>query len=177
MRKLIGPGIILAVGVAYFILHRSEPVPEAVPVSAEEAVKPQAKSSPAAEPVKSAAVPERAVKSNEPKSVREITPSREEMARQVEADPHVTPEALLKFSVSLSEKQEQALKSEETAKSFLSEMESCALEQKGRYSIQALCLLNAKRMEKVYPSLSGDYRRLEQLTDPKVVTIMKGMAL
>src|SRR5262249_30351475 len=109
----------------------------------------------------------------------EITPSGEDLRREVADNPHTTPIGLVRFSVELYEKQTEALKSEETAHTFFSELENCALgpEQKGLHNVQALCLLNAKRLQKAYPSLAREYDRLESQAEPDAVRLMSDMRL
>lgn len=111
--------------------------------------------------------------------LKEKIPPAEALREQVAKNPHGTPAALTGFSIALGEKMDAAQKSEAEAKAFFNELEDCTLgrEQQGRHSIQALCLLNAKRLGHAFPSLARDYEELERRSDPRTVDIIHGMSL
>jgi hypothetical protein len=106
--------------------------------------------------------------------LREIMPSKEQLRREVEADPHETPRALLDFSVSLFDREVLGLQSEDKARALLSELETCTLgpEQKGMHSLQAICLMTARRLKNTYPGLASHYDQLEHQADPQAVRLM-----
>src|SRR5665213_1288724 len=95
------------------------------------------------------------------KPLSALVPDKKTVREEVERDPHSTPPSLLKFSVELNHKQIAALLSEDRATAFLTELKTCALEKESLNSVQALCLLNAKRLAKSYPALQNEYQSLE----------------
>jgi hypothetical protein len=111
--------------------------------------------------------------------LKEKIPSGDTMREQVSKNPHGTPTALTGFSIALGEKMEAAQKSEPEAKALFQELQDCTLgtEQQGRHSIQALCLLNAKRLGQSFPALARDYEDLERRSDPRTVDLIHGMSL
>lgn len=109
----------------------------------------------------------------------EKIPPADKILDQVKKDPHATPPALVQFSLDLGDKMDAAQNSEPKARALFQELEDCTLggAQQGRNSIQALCLLNAKRLGNTFPSLARDYEQLERRSDPRTVDMIHGMAL
>jgi hypothetical protein len=60
---------------------------------------------------------------------------------------------------------------------LIGELRTCALDHNGAQSVQALCLLNAKRLAQQYSGLEVDYHSLEGQADPRVVKIMSSLPL
>jgi hypothetical protein len=108
------------------------------------------------------------------RSVRQEAPSREEIRQAVMANPHATPPPLIAFSVAVGRKMALGLQSEDKALLLFSELEECALgaDLKGSRSVQAVCILNAKRLRTKYPVLASRYEGLEQQADPSAVKMM-----
>lgn len=111
------------------------------------------------------------------KTIKELAPTVESVRDEVAGDPHVTPKAILDFSIALGQKMEQAEVSEDAARKFFSELEECVLTegQTTAHSVQALCLLNAKRLAKKYSTLQTNLERLEVKAHPEAVRLTKGM--
>jgi hypothetical protein len=118
-----------------------------------------------------------ALSSAAPKPLAQITPKTAEVRAAIAADPHTTPELLIKFSIRLFERVKEAAKSEQAATSFFGELQTCALEKETVESVQAYCLLNAKRLAKSYPALSNEYHRLESQSDPRALRLMNDLPL
>ena len=109
--------------------------------------------------------------------VAALMPSKEALRADVGLDPHVTPKALLKFSVDVYNKMAVAKANETAAKDLIAELKTCALDRDGAHSVQALCLLNAKRLANQYPGFAADYHSLEGQADPQVLKIMSSLPL
>jgi hypothetical protein len=129
-----------------------------------------------------AAVPAEPTRSTRPapapqasKTVRQEAPSLERVRQAVVDNPHVTPLPLIEFSVSIGRKMEVALESEDKARSLFAEFEECALgaDLKGSQTVQALCILNAKRLSARYSDLADRYQDLEKRSDPAAVRLMQ----
>src|SRR5689334_1896826 len=105
VRALVVVALIIAVGSAYYY-SRSAESEQPVAAQTAPALQQETKSEPIepSKPAKAAGAPVTTTIPGTPaptppptsKTVREITPTREELKRQVTADPHETPEALLK---------------------------------------------------------------------------------
>jgi hypothetical protein len=108
--------------------------------------------------------------------VAKLIPSTAKVRSQVEKDPHTTPEAVVSFSLGLGERLDQ-LKSEDEARGFMKELDSCVTGQVQETvtSARTLCLLNAKKVARKYPSLESEYTNLEGRADPNVKSALELM--
>jgi hypothetical protein len=109
--------------------------------------------------------------------VADLAPSTEELRREVEQDVHATPEAMVKFSVLLMEREKAAAENDNSAREFFAELQACALNSQSSAAVQALCLLNAKRLAQARPSLNSEYDALERRSNPKAAGLMKDLPL
>lgn len=107
--------------------------------------------------------------------VTKLAPSLQALRQQVSSNPHDTPQALVEFSVALSEKMRLAFDSEPEAGRLMGEFEECALgpDLKGNSSVQALCILNARRLQLKYTSLASRYQEIQTRSDPRARELMQ----
>jgi hypothetical protein len=98
-------------------------------------------------------------------------PSLEEQRREVEKNPHVTPLSLLRFSDAVQSRIEQQATTDQGAARVFTELEDCvaAPKDKDAHSVQALCLLNARRLSKAHPELAGRYASLRTRAQSEVL--------
>lgn len=111
------------------------------------------------------------------RTVRELAPSREDLRQEVAKNPHDTPVSLLSFSAGLYERTAAALQDPAAAETLFEELQDCVTgtDQKGKTSVQAICMLNARRLHEKHESLSRRYENLERQADPKILDLMQGL--
>jgi hypothetical protein len=96
-------------------------------------------------------------------------PNRETIRAEVEKNPHETPPSLLKFSIELGRQFKIAMLSEKNARSFFKKLEECVTDPtlQGADSSQALCLRDAQRLARAFPSLQGLFNNLSDEASPQ----------
>lgn len=101
--------------------------------------------------------------------VAKLIPRAEDVRAEVAKNPHGTPEALVRLSVSLGDRLD-ALKSESDASGFLDELDECVTKSSVPTTSDAktLCLLNAKRVGEKFPALESKFANLEKRAPEKV---------
>ncbi len=95
------------------------------------------------------------------------TPTKEDIRKQVQANPHITPMALVEFSVQISDKMELAMASAESAKVLFAELDACATNKVEATAIQAICIVNARRIHNKFPET--DFKKLIRNANPESV--------
>ncbi len=100
-------------------------------------------------------------------------PSRDQLRKEIKANPHRTPQAVLEFASTLAPKMALALKSEGAGHRFFEELQRCVLSQAHQSSavIRAICLSNAGLLGKNYSSLQVSYQVLLEKADPESVRL------
>lgn len=101
----------------------------------------------------------------------EELPSLESYRAEAQANPHETPESIVRFSFLLTQKSE-SLKSESDAYAFFNELEDCMSSKEAPTSALALCLRHAQTVSAKYKALGGKYERLETSAPRKVREII-----
>ena len=137
------------------------PAPDAsAPVAAP--VSPEASPSSPAPFAKVTAVPE--------KSVVDLAPTLEQVRADAEKNPHVTPSAVIGFSADLAPRLESATKSPAAAERFLDELKECLEGKKlsGMKTLQALCLVNLRRLADKVPAVRERAQGVAKRADPEV---------
>ncbi len=110
-----------------------------------------------------------------PRPVIELMPSREALRAAVTANPHSPPEIMIRFTLELYAKQQEAMKSQSNAESFFRELEGCVADRNGTEQAQALCLINAKRVQEKYSSLRRDFERMQSQANPGALRLMRAL--
>jgi hypothetical protein len=183
-RVVVVLGVLVVGGLAWWIWWRAQvPKPTQAPEQQVETTFP-----PQSEPSSTnlsnnnavpSAAPSENVESQVPvqdtKPVRELAPTRDAVRKQVAANPHVTPPALIQFGVELYKRREQALKSEPEARKFFQELEACVGNKDSAYNAQGVCLVNAHYTKEKYPSLSGQFDQLEKSATPEARKFLSGV--
>jgi hypothetical protein len=91
---------------------------------------------------------------------RELAPPQlAQMKQDIAADPHATPASMIRFAQELGGRLEGAMKSEQAARAFVSEMSACV---KGNYpsSVQALCLVSVRALADEKPAMKAEYKNV-----------------
>lgn len=101
--------------------------------------------------------------------VAKLIPRAEDVRAEVAKNPHGTPEALVRLSVSLGDRLD-ALKTESEASGFLDELDECVMKPAVATTsdVKTLCLLNAKRVGEKFPVLESKFAGLEKRAPEKV---------
>lgn len=94
-------------------------------------------------------------------------PNKEKIREQVKQNPHSAPAEHLNFSIELSDKMDIAMTNENAAKVLFNELEKCVADKDGYKASQALCIINAKRINEKYPST--DIKGLLKKANPNVL--------
>lgn len=104
---------------------------------------------------------------------RLAVPSRDQLRKEVKANPHRTPQSILEFASTLAPKMALALKSEGAGHKFFEELQRCVLNHAHQSSvvIRAICLSNAGLLGKNYSSLQVSYQVLLEKADPESVRL------
>jgi len=87
--------------------------------------------------------------------VDELAPSREQVAREVSENPHVTPPSLIAFAKALAPKMEGALQNEDQGRALHEELEQCVEDQTRPAAVRGVCLKNVERLEAKYSDLAA----------------------
>jgi hypothetical protein len=104
-----------------------------------------------------------------------VLPNPRDIRAQAAQDPEAPSSLVIQFSLELSKKLQIALQSEENAQAFFPQLQACALElgKDNSASARVLCLNDAHKLAKKYPSLRPDYETLENRADPHTVKMRK----
>ncbi len=107
---------------------------------------------------------------NAAKPVTALAPTLEKMRDEVTKNPHVPPPSLVAFSVALAPRLDEALKWPGKAEEFYGELRDCVEgpSQRGAKSIQALCLINLRRLGDKIPALRERARATWERADPEL---------
>jgi len=102
-------------------------------------------------------------------------PTVEDIRAQALNDPEATPPSIIRFAAALDEKMKVANSSEENARKFFTELESCVLNSHNKVaeSAKTLCLSEADALSKRYPGLHSAYQNLEDRADARVIQFKK----
>lgn len=101
-------------------------------------------------------------------------PSKAVLAAEVKSDVHATPPSLLAFADRLANLMENAFVSKQAAQAAFVELSECAKSQNKELSrtIQSLCLANAERLSKKYPSqFANSFTNLVNELSPDLLTL------
>jgi hypothetical protein len=109
------------------------------------------------------------------KPVASLIPSNEKLRAEVEKNPHVTPQALLRFGLDLGQRLDEAVKSSEASEKFMRELDECVVGNRDGQasSTRALCLLNARHLAEARPEFKNDYLTLEAKASREIVELSK----
>lgn len=98
-----------------------------------------------------------------------------DVRKELEQNPHGTPESVHTFGLKIYKRMQLAYKSPQAGAAVFNELKECvrAKPETAITSIQSLCLLNAKRLAARFPTLlSSDYVSLQQTAASEVVQVM-----
>ncbi|MEO5969077.1 MAG: hypothetical protein ABIQ95_04050, partial [Bdellovibrionia bacterium] len=100
-------------------------------------------------------------------------PGLDQVRKEVQANPHLTPGSILEFASHLGSKMELALKSEEQGNLVFKELEDCTLNtiDYSPVSIRAVCLSNANVLGQRYSSLQLKYQALLGKADSESIRL------
>jgi hypothetical protein len=170
--------LIVAIGVALYLFRENKsPVhDEAAPISVPDEAQPAGDSlTPSIETAperpadnsKISATPE--PYASKPR-LNQVIPTLEEIRNEVTEDPHNTPKSLIGFSIDIGERM-RSVKNESEATDLFREFEDCLFHKSNSsaQSIQALCLLNARRLSDQYKDLKNSYVALATRADRRVL--------
>lgn len=104
-----------------------------------------------------------------PQPVAKLIPPLEKERSEVAKDPHGTPQSITKFSLELGERLD-AVNNDDEAASLMDELDQCVTktERKASTSVKTLCLLNAKKLAKKFPSMDAKFANLEERADSDI---------
>lgn len=155
--KKLWPFVLIALCFVAFILWQKTPTPP----SSEEPVGKILGAPPAIleAPVTTNSVTSTAV----PLSIKKletVIPSTQKIRDEVAKDPHDLPPSLRSFAMEMATHMEEALRDEEKAKEFFTELQECSSEAKDHYpSVRISCALNGLRLVEKYPKSLGVTRQ------------------
>lgn len=99
-----------------------------------------------------------------------LLPLNTELRQEVARNPHQTPPSLLRFGADVGKRLSQAKKSETEASRFLTELSECGTSELGAQmpvQVQAMCLITASQLGKVWPTLHSRVEEILKSSDPK----------
>ena len=101
--------------------------------------------------------------------IAKVLPKLEIVRAEVAENPHVTPRAVIDFSLSLGDRM-KAVHSEKDAALLLEELDTCATNpvHPTTQSIKSLCYISAERLAAKYPTLQSRLAHLASRTNEQV---------
>lgn len=100
-----------------------------------------------------------------------VFPQLTALREEVKKDPHSTPPVLLKFADQMATAMDEAKKGESEGTALFKKLQTC-IAQDAPIAARGLCLENAKRLSKMYPSLEGPFSELMKSTPKNVIQLM-----
>ena len=155
--------VILSPILLFLVLRSRRPAPPALPAEPRAAriERQDQRQSPARREQQAGAIP----------TPRLAFPSREQLRREIQADPHTAPASLLRFAETLGNQEDEAKHFPQKRGAFLSELESC-VHGSDSAQIQALCLGSAQVFAKLDPPLfSSRVARLKSQVTPEALKL------
>lgn len=102
-------------------------------------------------------------------------PSRDEVRKEIAADPHVTPSSVTALAHHIGQQMEGIAKRPADAERLMSDIKVCLDAKDAISSAQALCLSTAQHLGQIFPNLQPRYEELQKSASPAVVKMVNAL--
>lgn len=113
------------------------------------------------------------ISKTEIKTIRDSLPQKEQVNKEVKANPHTPSPSLMNFAKQLGPAMEKAFKSETDATLLSKELRACAVNPTIADAARALCIQDVEKLSGYHPVLKKDVDDLRATASPAVRKILE----